>query len=398
MVAQAVDQHAVPTGVGVYLGALQFFFALTWVVYVIYLPELAARAGIERRWVPVILLADQAIFAACDWAVGVAADRVAGTMGRIARFVVTGTIVSCAAFLALPLVAPAGAPALLALIVIWAVTSSLLRAPPFVLLGRYAPAPSQPWLAGLALFGLGAAAAIAPFVAIALKGVDPRLPFVLSSVALAAATLGIVWAERTLGGRGAPSAPAPSARRAGAPGFLLAVALLAIGFQLHFAVNSAPMFLRVAKPEQLPWLMPVFWVGFNLLVLPASLLTQRFGGAAVMAGAGVVGAIALYATSIAGGLVPLVAAQFVAGGAWGCVLMSAFAAALALGRTGREGALTGGLFALLALAAFARIAMVMADVGRQADSKAVLAWAPAAAWLVAGVLLVLAARRVAQAR
>jgi hypothetical protein len=392
------DRPSVPTAVGAYLGALQFFFALTWVVYVIYLPELAARAGIERRWVPAILLVDQAIFAACDWAVGVAADRVAATMGRLARFVLTGTIVSCAAFLALPLVAPAGAPALLALIVIWAVTSSLLRAPPFVLLGRYAPAPSQPWLAGLALFGLGAAAAIAPFVAIALKGVDPRLPFVLSSVALAAATLGIVWAERTLGGRGAPSAPAPSARRAGAPGFLLAVALLAIGFQLHFAVNSAPMFLRVAKPEQLPWLMPVFWVGFNLLVLPASLLTQRFGGAAVMAGAGVVGAIALYATSIAGGLVPLVAAQFVAGGAWGCVLMSAFAAALALGRTGREGALTGGLFALLALAAFARIAMVMADVGRQADSKAVLAWAPAAAWLVAGVLLVLAARRVAQAR
>jgi hypothetical protein len=387
------DRPNVPTAVGVYLGALQFFFALTWVVYVIYLPELAARAGIERRWVPVILLADQAIFAACDWVVGVAADRVARTMGRIARFVLTGTIVSCVAFLALPLVAPAGAPALLALIVIWAVTSSLLRAPPFVLLGRYAPGPSQPWLAGLALFGLGAAAAVAPFMAIALKGVDPRIPFVLSSVALAAATLGILWAESTLGAGVKPSPPASVTRRAGAPAFLLAVALLAIGFQVHFAVNSAPMFLRVAKPEQLPWLMPVFWVGFNLLVLPASLLTQRFGGAAVMAGAGVVGAIALYATSIAGGLVPLVVAQFVAGGAWGCVLMSAFAAALALGRTGREGALTGGLFALLALAAFARIAMVMSEVGRHPEAQGTLAWLPAAAWVMAGGLLLLAATR-----
>jgi hypothetical protein len=387
------DRPNVPTAVGVYLGALQFFFALTWVVYVIYLPELAARAGIERRWVPAILLADQAIFAACDWAVGVAADRVAAAMGRLARFVLTGTIVSCAAFLALPLVAGAGAPALLALIAIWTVTSSLLRAPPFVLIGRHAPAPSQPWLAGLALFGLGAAAAAAPFLAVALKGIDPRIPFALSSVALAAATLGILWAERTLGARGKPSPPAPSARRAGAPGFLLAVALLAIGFQVHFAMNSAPMFLRVASPEQLPWLMPVFWVGFNLLVLPASLLTQRFGGAAVMAGAGVVGALALYAASVAGSLGALIAAQFVAGGAWGCVLMSAFAAALALGRTGREGALTGGLFALLALAAFARIAIVMGDLSRQADAKAVLAWAPAAAWLVAGALLVIAARR-----
>jgi hypothetical protein len=111
-----------------------------------------------------------------------------------------------------------------------------------------------------------------------------------------------------------------------------------------------------------------------------------------------VGAFALYAASVAGSLGSLIAAQFVAGGAWGCILMSAFAAALALGRTGREGALTGGLFALLALAAFARIAMVMADAGRQAEAKAVLAWAPAAAWLVAGALLVLAARRVAQTR
>ncbi len=389
----AVDRRAAPTGVGVYLGALQFFFALTWVVYVIYLPELAARAGIDRRWVPAILLLDQAIFAVCDWAVGVAADRVAGVMGRLARFVLTGTVVSCAAFLLLPLAAPAGAPALLALTVIWSVTSSLLRAPPFVLLGRHAPPASQPWLAGLTLFGLGAAAGIAPYLAVALKGVDPRVPFVLSSVALAAATLGILWAERTLGGRSAPVAAAAPPLGGIAPGFLIAVALLAIGFQVHFAMNSAPLYLRVAKPDQLPWLMPVFWVGFNLLMLPASLLTRRFGGAAVMAGAGIVGAIAIYATAVVGGLGPLVAAQFAAGGAWGCVLMSACAAALGLGRTGREGALTGGVFAMLAVAAFARIAMVMAEVGRVPEYQGLLAWVPAGAWLAAGgVLIVLAAR------
>jgi hypothetical protein len=393
MGTRAADRRGAPTGVGVYLGALQFFFALTWVVYVIYLPELAARAGIDRRWVPAILLLDQAIFAVCDWAVGVAADRVAGVMGRLARFVLAGTVVSCAAFVLLPLAAPAGAPALLALTVVWSVTSSLLRAPPLVLLGRHAPAASQPWLAGLALFGLGAAAATAPYLAVALKGVDPRVPFVLSSVALAAATVGILWAERTLGGRSAP-APGPGPSRRGiAPCFLVAVALLAIGFQVHFAMNSAPLFLRVARPEQLPWLMPVFWVGFNLLMLPASLLTRRFGGAAVMAGAGLVGAIALYATAVAGALGPLVAAQFVAGGAWGCVLMSACAAALSLGRTGREGALTGGVFAMLAIAAFARIAMVVAEVGKIPEYQGLLAWAPAVAWLVAGSLLIATASR-----
>jgi hypothetical protein len=389
-------RQTAPTAVGVYLGAVQFLFALTWVVYVIYLPELAARAGIDRRWVLAILLLDQAIFAVSDWAVGVAADRVAGVLGRVARLAVAGTLVSCAGFLALPLVAPAGAPLLLALIVVWAVTSSFLRAPPFVLLGRYAPVPSQPWLAGLALFGLGAAAALAPYLAVALKGVDPRLPFAAASVALAVATLGILWAERTLAvtpERERPAGDARDRRRAVLPGFLLAVALLAIGFQVHFAVNSAPLYLRAAKPEQLPWLMPVFWVGFNLLMLPASLATKRFGGPTVMAAAGVVGAIALYSTSLAGGLGPLVAAQFVAGGAWGCVLMSAVAAALAFGRTGREGALAGGVFAVLALGAFVRIAMVMAEIGKVPEYKGVLEWAPAVAWLVAGLVLYAVARR-----
>ena len=44
------------------LSALQLFFALTWVVYVIYLPALAAQAGIDKRFVPWILMMDQAIF------------------------------------------------------------------------------------------------------------------------------------------------------------------------------------------------------------------------------------------------------------------------------------------------------------------------------------------------
>jgi hypothetical protein len=383
------------TAVGIYLGAVQFLFALTWVVYVIYLPELAARAGIGRRWVPAILLLDQAIFAVMDWAVGVAADRVAGVIGRVARLALLGTLISCAGFLALPLLAPAGAPLLLALIIVWAATSSFLRAPPFVLLGRYAPAPRQPWLAALSLFGLGAAAAFGPYLAMALRGVDPRIPFAIASGALGVATLGIVWAERALAVTTEPERPAGDAgerRRAVLPGFLVAVALLAIGFQVHFAVNSAPFYLRIATAEQLPWLMPVFWIGFNLVILPASLVTKRVGGPIVMAAAGMVGAGALYGASVAGGLGPLVAAQFVAGGAWGCALMSAVAAALALGRTGREGALTGGLFAVLALGAFARIAMVMAEIGKMPGYKGMLEWAPAAAWLVAGLVLLAVAK------
>ena len=55
---------------GIVLAMLQFAFALTWVVYVAYLPALAAQVGIAKSVVPWILLVDQLIFVVCDWLAG----------------------------------------------------------------------------------------------------------------------------------------------------------------------------------------------------------------------------------------------------------------------------------------------------------------------------------------
>jgi hypothetical protein len=363
-------------------------------VYVIFLPQLAEAAGIPRTQVIFILMLDQVIFALVDFAMGFAADRVARTFGRLGPLVVLLTLTSCLAFLLLPFVAPAGAAAFLAFTVLWSVTSSALRAPPLMLLGKYAAQPAVPWLAGLSLFGLGVAGAVSPYLTVALKGVDPRLPFALSSIALALATCGIVWAERTLARAGAP-ATAPASLRIDAYllAFLAGAALLGMGFQVHFALNSAPQYLRFAKPADLEWLMPVFWIGFNLLMWPAALWVQRSGGVVVMAAGSVIGALASALAASAGGIEVLVAAQFVAGGAWGAVLMSAVAACIALGHTGREGAMTGGLFSLLALAAFARMALVAAQFNKDPQFADLLAWAPSAAWLLAAALLVALATR-----
>ncbi len=71
-------------------------------------------------------------------------------------------------------------------------------------------------------------------------------------------------------------------------------------------------------------------------------------------------------------------------------MMSALAAALAMGRTGREGFVAGALWSLLAIAAFTRIALVIAQVPQQPAWKPLLAWAPGAMWLTAGLLLVAA--------
>lgn len=379
------------TRVGLYFASVQFLFVTCWTVYVIYLPQLAAQAGIEKKWVIYILMADQAIFTLMDFSIGVAADRVGRTLGRLGRLLVVLTAVSCAAFLLLPLVAPGGSPLpFLALIAVWAATSSALRAPPMMMLGKYVPTPGVPWVATLMLVGMGIAGAIAPYLTVSLRGLDPRLPFALSSIALIAAVSGMLWAEKHLASSAAAPPAAPTPRKplnADVVLFFAAAALLGLGFQVHFALNSAPLYLRFAKPAELDHLMPVFWVGFNLLIFVACRANERFGGAAVMASGAVLGALAASLAASAGSLETLLVLQFIAGGAWAAVLVSAMTAAIAIGHFGREGAATGGLFALLALATFARMALVAAQFNQDPGISALLVMLPGLAWAAAGLLL-----------
>lgn len=386
----------VPHRAGLYLAVLQFLFTTCWTVYAIYLPQLAASAGIAAGAVILLLMLDQAIFTVTDFATGVAADRVSRALGRVGFWVAAVTLLSCLAFVALPYIAPAGAGVFIAIAVVWAVTSSALRAPPLMLLGKYAAKPAIPYLSSLALFGIGVAGAIAPYLAIALRQQDPRLPFVIASVVLVATTFGLAGVERMLARQApattpsAPVQPKPDLSR-NAVIFALALIVLALGFQLHFAINSAPMFRRLASPEALAWLMPVFWVGFNLAMFPAGLVVNRIGHYPVMGIAALIGAAAIAITALANSLELVVAAQFAAGAAWGCILMAAFTLAFAVGKDGHEGAMTGLLFSTLALATFVRMGAVAAGLPGNAALHGLLAWAPTVCWTLAGVGLFVAA-------
>ena len=390
----------IPQKVGLTLAAIQLFFTLTWTVYVIFLPQLAAQVGLAKESVLLILMMDQLIFLLADTTMGLAADRAVKVFGKLGRWVVLLTVASCTAFLLLPLVATQGAGVqwlFLTLTVVWSVTSSALRAPPLVLLGKYANVAAIPWLASLSFLGIGIAGAMAPYLTVHLRELDPRWPFAMSSLALLDATFGIAWAERTLKHQGGAVALSASAANGESllseppkppiPPFLIAMALLGIGFQVHSSLNAAPQYLRFAKPADLEMLLPIFWVGFNLLMLCASPLTRRYGGVLVMGIAGCVGAIAACVAAFAGSLNVLMAAQFVAGGAWGILMMSAFTAALLIGRTGREGLVTGSMFSLLALAAFVRMAAVAAQLHKDAAFAVALAWLPGVAWAAAGLVL-----------
>ena len=90
----------------------------------------------------------------------------------------------------------------------------------------------------------------------------------------------------------------------------------------------------------------------------------------------------------------LIAAQFIAGAAWGCMLMAAVSAALAIGETGAEGKVVGLVFPRWRSATFARMAAVAGGLQRLPEYAPLLQWAPVACWSVAGAgLLVIAASR-----
>jgi len=372
----------------VYVGIVQFLFATTWTMYVIYLPQLAQNAGIAREWVPWILVADQLVFAAMDVLTGFWIDRVRAGLARFGGWVLAGTVVSGGAFLALPF-AGASAGVLLVAIAVWAITSSALRSPPWALLSRYAPTPSVPWLSTLVLTGTAVASAAAPYLGVALRGVDPRVPFVVSTVTLVATVVALMLAERRLPPN-PPGEPKPAPPLA-SPALFIALLLLALGFQVHFSLSSAPRYVQFAPREQLPYLMPVFWIGFNLLMFPASRLVRRWGPADAMAFAAALGALAMLAASLAPGLALLIAAQFLAGGAWGAACVAAYSAAVALGRTGREGRFLGTLFAVFAVAVAVRIALAGSGVAQSHVFSVLQPWLPQTLWLC-GALLLLAGR------
>jgi MFS family permease len=376
-------------GLALYLGVVQFFFATTWTVYVLYLPQLAANAGIDKRWVPWILVADQAVFAVMDVLTGFWIDRVRRSLARYGEWILAVTVASGIAFAFLPFV---GATLMLVLLAAWAVTSSALRSPPWALLGRYAATPSLPWLSALMLTGSALAAAAAPYLGVVLRGVDPKLPFVLSTVTLVATVAGLLVVER----RGVRSETAGNEVAKEDPQtvllFFAALLLLALGFQVHFSLNSAPQYLRFAAASGLPWLLPVFWIGFNVLMFPAAAVARRFGNARTMVLAGAVGALAALAAMLATNLPFLVAAHLLAGGAWGAASVAAYSAAIAFGRTGREGRFLGTLFAMLAIAAFVRIGAVASGAIGDPALRALLHWLPQSAWLLAALLLAFALR------
>ena len=402
---------------GLYLALVQLLFTATWTIYVAFLPQLAAAAGIPKDRVIWILMLDQMIFIAMDFALGVGADRVTAAMRRLAGPMVALTALSCIAFLLLPH-AGASPALLLGLTAIWAITSSALRAPPMAMFSKYAGATATPRFVFLSLLGIGIAGAIAPWLTARLRGLSPELPFALAAIGLLAAVAAMGWCERRLAAdaagqpSGAPATanaanattaanaapaspnataanpPQPAPRGGSAAAFFICIVLLALGFQIHTALNSAPAYLRFAKAPDLEWLMGLFWAGFSIFVMaPGMGALKNASPPAMLLAATAGGALALALLPAAASLPALIAVQLAAGAAWGLITGYALSAAIDAGRTGREGRFTGLIFALLADAALTRFAIVVSGLNKAPDFAPWLVWLPAICWSAALALL-----------
>lgn len=389
-----------PTGPALYLAGVQYFFFSCWTVYALYLPGLLESVGIAPARAAWVLMADQILFAVFDVAAGFAADRSRLLYGRIGPWVLGATVVSCLAFLLLPwagMAGDGGAALLLLLAGLWAITSSALRAPVFSMLCRYAARPQVPALSGIALAGMALAGATAPYLSTLMRGQDPRLPFAVASLALLATASGLIWAERALG-KTAPAAQAPAAPKPAtlSPGLLFPLAALgALAFQAFFHLDAAPRYLQDAKPEQLPWLMPVFWIGFHVGIFGVGPIATRLGNGWLFALACALGATGAAVSGSLPGLAVAIAGQALAGLGWGAALAAAFGLVSECARARPatpEATFLGILFSMLAVATFMRMGLVALGLPGRPEWTTMLIALPALIWLAVSVTVALRAR------
>ena len=382
-----------------YLAIIQFLLATTWVIYIVYLGDLLDKIGIGRDKLLWFILLDMFLFALMDILMGIGADRAGHLMKRLGPFILVGNTLSCLAFAALPWIAggdnasPLEQGFWVAALVLWIATSSVLKAPAFVLLTKHAAKPQIPWLVALSLTGLALGGAIGPYLGLVLKTVDPLLPFWVAAAVLWVATIGLIYMERYAEDQPSAKATQPAATPVNVANkkHLLLLSLLggalflALGFQLHSFVNSKAHYLKFAQPEQLVWLMPVFWIGFQCLAMPGAKLAKKYDPLLIMLLAVPLGAGALWLAVYSTNLNTLIGAQLLAGGTWGVLLMGGIAAAVSIGGKTKSGLLLGSWFSMLALGALIRVLMVMNELPKQTAFATWLEILPALCWILAGL-------------
>jgi hypothetical protein len=375
-----MDVLSSATRTAFWVSIVQGLLVLSWTVYVLFLPPLAAQAGIPAHWIAWILVADQAIFVASDWASGLFADRLVHWIGRIGPSLVAAAVISAGLFAAMPALARTGErwPLLIA-IGLWACISSFLRAPAFSLLGKIGSESNRPGLVSWSLVGVSFASALGPVITTSMRQMDPRWPLGIASVALAIAGL--------LASRVEPMRKTDPSDD-GEPVAWRLVLLLApltfiatFGMQLHTSFGA----MSASAPAAKFWWVPVFWTGFAFGLAIAARTSGTVHALRWCAATLVCGAAALWIAEHASDAAVFALAQGVAGAAWAVALTTVLA--VVLQRSGPHGLASplGVVLSVISLAAMSRLLCSALGFQRITDWTV---WA-IALWLLAALGLLL---------
>ena len=374
----------------IYLAVVQLLFALSWSIYDIFLPQLTAKAGISKDAASWLSLADQFIVIFMDIAFGLASPWITKAIGRAGKWIIGAVMGSCLAFLLLPFVAKGAGALFLPLVVVWVVASSAIRMPVLILLSQNVSRFAIAGFAAIVAIGKGLASAFGSYLTSSLAGVNPAIPFVMSSVVIALAILGLLWVERQAREDAAPSNEVY--RRLPVPVLFLfgvGVLLTALGFQLHGGA-SAGLYQAVAPKVSLGLLMPIFWIGFHLALYPASLLAKRYGAESAVATGAILSAIGCFSATSAGSLPALIGDQVLTGAGWALFFMGGLGQAISMGLPNKVGLYLASWSALLATATLLRMMLAKTKLS---PSVAPTLWVVGALVLVLSVVLTRRARR-----
>jgi len=372
-----------PTPLVLSLALLQALVVTMWTLYALFLPGLLAQVGLPTSLIPWLVLLDQALFVVADIAMGVATDRITRLFGRLGPWLAGMALVCCLAFLAMPLVAtgPEQRGWLLGAVVIWVVCSSALRGPPLALIGKRSTASALPRLTALVLFGLTLARAAVPYVNLHIQQLDPRWPFAITSGVLLLVVLVAVGLEPR---RADPKTDAtPKGPRRSPWPLLGSGLLLAAGVEIHTFLQSRALLARFASEETLPALSPILWISGCLGLWLAARRLRRESAGELLPALTLLGTAGFLLVALASDLNLLLLGMVITGLAWGACL-NALVSELLLTAPGREGLRLGLWSAVLALAAFLRVGLVLAGLAGQITTLV-----PALLWGAVAMVLII---------
>jgi len=331
------------------LAAVQGAITLSWVTYSVHLPTLLAQTKLTAAFAPTLLLIEALLAIVLEPVMGNIGDRLEKTNRRFPMIWV-GVGLSALLFVMLFLFNQPGLFGLLpGLLIAWAITMAIFRAPAIALLRRYALTPKLPQAASLLTLAAGLAGATRPLAAPLITQLGVPLTFTLSAIALVAATAALSANHPA----SLPISPRPSMVSSHLLARLGLIAVVGISVTLAFrlAIETLPKILKVALPQVQPPVV-VGWVFIAIAVtaIPAGLLASRIGNRRTMA-IGLIGMIAAMA------LIPwigsagmAIALALVLGAAFSLVSNGTLPFALALIPPGAAGLSAGSFFGGVAIA------------------------------------------------